>query len=1256
MNRNIGTRGYSAHIQYTAGRLLPKIIALLMALALLGAMLCFPVGAAETQIYVVDDTFTDMTKPAGLDEWAGWSFTTPLGDGVNAARNAEGYMELSKNKVTTTDFNSERTGFAATGKVGLEMKMRITGANKDLNALFAYNDRGATLFSMYYYAPRGDTPSQYVVRSAGNTDTPIATDVDRWVTIRAEWDFAEAIPTMYFYVDGTLSQEIKGFRGAPTATNLNLAKLLVGIQSDRTQGKIEMEYLRVWTYGAAPAASDVQISQPNSRLYGDYTYASEDNAEESGSTFQWYVKGPEDADFTAIEGAGENSFLPDETYDGKQFQFGVTPRDIRGAVGEEVRSAPFTYTWIPVEEGALPTAIMEPTTGIGSTVTGNYTFQSKASKLEGASEYQWYIADELFGEYTPIEGATAREFNANASTLGRFLKFTVVPVDEDGKRGERAEAFPVLQNLGIYKDFESESDMEDSGFAIDQTGGTIGIQQTPAGSPSEHALTIERTSTAGNITMMDYNFTAIQDDVAYLDFDLYIDMPSGVSETMYLMSGGGNMFKMFVSGTSLYVHDGDGSRVVLSGFNAKKWTHCSIVVHHTTQTIDLYVDGVKYVDGKGYRQPPTTGNLSGIRSYLQNTFVGKVYLDNINIVGSDTDYSVDVQMDTENLELTADLDNVTTSLELPREGSKGSVISWDSSDPSVIARDGTVTRPTYEEGSKTVTLTAYVMKGQSVQNRQFTAFVPREYTDEEAVDADLEAAVQEFGKRFLTDHITLPIAGENGTALTWKSPNPAAVTDDGHITRGNEDQNVAMHLTVRRGNVQKSADMSFVVVRNLPDNAASMERIMTSSQTTANPAVNMTDGDMGSYWRSMAKDDAPTIRIDLGKERHFSELLVYPRSGVADISVSVSEDDITWKSASSQGMRIDANGVGMVPLTISSGRYLKLDITKSGDVVELYELWLPATSEQGAEGGLDELTLDIPDKVTADFMLPGKLGDGTAIKWTSSDTDVIRVSGTKADVTRPSGKDATVVLTAEVTANAKTSQKAFYVTVQAQAPQGGGGGGSRGGGGGAILGIAGGEPQLQPPVQTIPDGNEPAGFADIEDVSWAKDAIMRLAQAGVVNGVSANAFEPERAVTREEFAAMLMRAFDWTDDGMQQALPFADVAEDAWYVSALKAAVAKGVVSGVEETRFGVGENISRQDMAVMIFRALKAAGIDMQQASPSFTDGDQIAAYARDSIGALAALGVFSGMGDGSFQPHGDVTRAQSAVALDNARKWVNG
>ena len=166
------------------------------------------------------------------------------------------------------------------------------------------------------------------------------------------------------------------------------------------------------------------------------------------------------------------------------------------------------------------------------------------------------------------------------------------------------------------------------------------------------------------------------------------------------------------------------------------------------------------------------------------------------------------------------------------------------------------------------------------------------------------------------------------------------------------------------------------------------------------------------------------------------------------------------------------------------------------------------------------------------------------------------------------------------------------------------------------------------------------------DFEWAKEAVSYLSEKGIINGKGNGMFEPRANVTREEFVKMLVLAFSLSDE--DAGCSFSDVSSGAWFKPYVASAVKNGVINGISPELFGAGEYITRQDMAVCVFRA---AGAQPEAFDDGlFTDSDKIAPYAREGISWMKKNGLISGYSDGSFAPAAFCTRAEAAKIIYEA------
>ena len=204
-----------------------------------------------------------------------------------------------------------------------------------------------------------------------------------------------------------------------------------------------------------------------------------------------------------------------------------------------------------------------------------------------------------------------------------------------------------------------------------------------------------------------------------------------------------------------------------------------------------------------------------------------------------------------------------------------------------------------------------------------------------------------------------------------------------------------------------------------------------------------------------------------------------------------------------------------------------------------------------------------------------------------------------------------------------------------------GSGGSSGGGAysGATI-----TPSVITPAQVSKDV-----YTDMTQAAWAKEAVEYMTEKGIISGLGDGTFCPNRNVTRAEFVKMLVNAFGFSGSTDKGAL-FDDVTPDKWYFDHVSVAFQNGIARGKGNAFFGADENITRQDMAVMLYNAASAKNLVAKvETKAEFADGEEIADYAREAVNTFSSAKVISGTGDGYFSPRTFATRAQAAQIIYN-------
>ena len=114
-----------------------------------------------------------------------------------------------------------------------------------------------------------------------------------------------------------------------------------------------------------------------------------------------------------------------------------------------------------------------------------------------------------------------------------------------------------------------------------------------------------------------------------------------------------------------------------------------------------------------------------------------------------------------------------------------------------------------------------------------------------------------------------------------------------------------------------------------------------------------------------------------------------------------------------------------------------------------------------------------------------------------------------------------------------------------------------------------------------------------------------------------------------------------------KATSFADVDGSAWYAPYVAAGVDAGLINGITADTFGVGSQIKRQDMAVMIVRILDGKNIAVTQTSEEFDDDFDITDYAKNAVYKVRDAGIINGYADNTFAPNASLTRAEAATVI---------
>ena len=177
-------------------------------------------------------------------------------------------------------------------------------------------------------------------------------------------------------------------------------------------------------------------------------------------------------------------------------------------------------------------------------------------------------------------------------------------------------------------------------------------------------------------------------------------------------------------------------------------------------------------------------------------------------------------------------------------------------------------------------------------------------------------------------------------------------------------------------------------------------------------------------------------------------------------------------------------------------------------------------------------------------------------------------------------------------------------------------------------------------------------FDDVTEGSWYYDSVSFAVSRGLFRGVSDTQFQPSGAVTREMFVTVLYRMAG--EPAPAQPASFTDVAAGAWYADAVAWAAENGISNGSGDGSFGVGAPLTREQMAVLLYRFCASDSGEAADRSvlQGFADAGSVSDWAADAMCWAVSQQLIGGMSDTQLAPQATCSRAQAAAIL---QRYVN-
>lgn len=661
-----------------------------------------------------------------------------------------------------------------------------------------------------------------------------------------------------------------------------------------------------------------------------------------------------------------------------------------------------------------------------------------------------------------------------------------------------------------------------------------------------------------------------------------------------------------------------------------------------TKEFDTYLNGTKIGDTVEFDENIIELNNLYFPAILEQEESG-IIIYSLE-TGYREDYGKEIDIDSAEVSIPSEING---DFEVLTEGSNyQSEISWSSNSPNAVYNSGKflITRPSCEQSDEVIEIIATLSNGGIEKSIVFHPTILREKTVEEALDL-AEAELTDVFVKNLNDslsdvrtNLNMPREWVEGTTISWTSSDEEVITLDGIVERRffeEDSKTVTLTATIDKNGVSRDKIFNVTLINPGYESIAVSKTTESSSVSGVNLTSFVVDGNERTAWVPKSGDKNAWVQIDLGSIQWINRTNII-FTGETSYILKTSTDGARWQTI--------AEGINSeVVFAPTQARYIRVELTSHNPDRGISELGVYTLYNDEMCVLLDSLAIDLGDlsDITSDITLPSSTGElKSNITWKSSNTSVVANNGA---VTRPK-YNTTVTLTATVTKGTKSKSVPFTVNVSGtdgNAPSGG----SDGGGGG--IGVGNQRPtgsvSNTPAMPTI---QQPKTFGDLPVNHWSAKAVEWLSVRNIINGDADGNFYPERNVTRAEFVKMLYSALNIADGDVE----FTDVNDNDWFAKAVKALASAGIVKGYDDGSFGPNENISRQDMAVLINRAASFAGISIPTGDiASFNDANDIDDYALQSVNRLAQAGIVNGMDNGTFAPKSTATRAQAAQILYN-------
>lgn len=606
---------------------------------------------------------------------------------------------------------------------------------------------------------------------------------------------------------------------------------------------------------------------------------------------------------------------------------------------------------------------------------------------------------------------------------------------------------------------------------------------------------------------------------------------------------------------------------------------------------------------------------------------------------------------------------ITSNIGLPTAGSSGTSITWTSDNTGVISNDGIVTRPVYSAGDKVIKLTALISKGTASGTVVFTVTVKEQAPSPKALLKTLSATnvtlTPAFEMTVMTyraqvsysvTKTTVTAEAEDGTA-SIKVNGESPIEGKKEVALAVGSNTISIEVTAEDGISRKIYTVT--VIREGQKESDKDEKTSTPETTvaTTTPAAGTTtptsvltevivNGQVQNAGTTTTVTvESQTVTIVTVDHDKIEEKLDAEEKGVKVVIPVSDSSDVVVGELNGQTVKKMQEKEAILEIKTESASYTlpasEIDIDSvSGQIGQEVELNDIRINVSIAVPPADTVKIveDIADKNSYQIVVKPIEFEITCISGDKK-VSVSKFNGyVERTIAIPEGLDPSQITTGIILNNDGTFS---HVPT-------------------TIIAIDG---KYYAKINSLTNSTysviySPKAFRDVEN-HWAKDAVNDMASRLVIDGIGDGVFEPDRSITRSEFATVVIRALGLMRSGTGKDI-FNDVSKDAWYYDSVSMAYEYGIISGYSNGKFGAAEKVTREQAMTMIARAIKLTGLkvtlsesETEKLLAGFDDSENVADWAKESMAACIKTGISTGRSVNTLAPKEEITRAEAAVLV---------